>query len=111
MRVVLLDLPACLEARDWFVLALARAHHLDRFALAVDHFLCSERAARSVIVCLDERACLDTFLELSFGLHNRGVTHSTYKPISKQVTLLDDCCPFQVFLPRVGECLANDIRF
>src|SRR5260370_31883651 len=75
MRVVLLDLSACLEPRDWCVLVLPRAHHLDCVALAVDHFACGEPAARRTIACLDELARLQAFLEPRFNLRDRGVTH------------------------------------
>ncbi len=75
MRVVLHDVSACLEPRDWFVLVLPRAHRVDGVAFVVDHLSCGERAARRAIARLDELARSHAFLELRFYLCNRGVTH------------------------------------
>ncbi len=75
VRVVLFDRSSCLETRDFCVLVLPRAHHLDGVALVVNHFLCGERAARRAITHLDEVARLHAVLELRLNLRNRSVTH------------------------------------
>src|SRR5260370_37195103 len=71
IRVVLLDLSACLETRDWCVLVLPRAHHLDCVALVVDHLTCGERAARRALARLGEVARLHALLRLRSSLRHR----------------------------------------
>src|ERR1700682_597219 len=101
MRVVLLDLSACLETRDWFVLVLPRAHRVDGVALMADHLACGERAAWGAIGRFDELTRLHALLNLGFDLRNRGVPHRAFKRIPQQLALLGHRFTLEIFLSRV----------
>src|SRR5579864_6468081 len=99
--------PQCL------VPALARAHHLNRVALEIDHLLRGEGATWCAwpLAHADELTGLDALLELRLDIAEREISHRPFQRVSQQRPFVDDGLAFQVpFLRERHGGARRDLR-
>ena len=98
MRVALLDLSARLEARDWCVLVLPRAHRVDCVALVVDHLVVvNARPGARLLVSMNSPACT-RFSNSALTSANVASPIERFSASRQQLALIDYCFTLQIFL-------------
>src|SRR5215467_3909540 len=102
------NLPAGIVTGKRLMSILSVTHRLHCVALVIDHFLRGECPIRRTCSCrnADELTGVNTVLELTAHLSERGLAHGTPQCISEQLAFINYRFPLEVpFLGKGDGCL------